>query len=65
MTVFECVCDRLGAHGTVCAGGRYDGLVAQLGGRATPAAGFALGIERLVRLMEAAGTLLTDAEPQA
>ena len=45
-TVFEWVTDRLGAQGTVCAGGRYDGLVEQLGGRATPAAGFALGIER-------------------
>ncbi len=51
-TVFEWVTDRLGAQGTVCAGGRYDGLVAQLGGRATPAAGFALGVERLVALLE-------------
>src|SRR3569623_113625 len=64
-TVFEWVSDRLGAQGTVCAGGRYDGLVAQLGGRATPAAGFALGIERLVSLMEEAGTLLPDAAPHA
>ena len=51
-TVFEWVTDRLGAQGTVCAGGRYDGLVEQLGGRATPAAGFALGIERLLALCE-------------
>lgn len=51
-TVFEWVTDRLGAQGTVCAGGRYDGLVAQLGGRATPAAGFAMGIDRLVALLE-------------
>jgi histidyl-tRNA synthetase len=51
-TVFEWVTDRLGAQGTVCAGGRYDGLVEQLGGRATPAAGFALGIERLLALLE-------------
>ena len=53
-TVFEWVTDRLGAQGTVCAGGRYDGLVEQLGGRATPASGFALGIERLLALREAA-----------
>ncbi len=50
-TVFEWVTDRLGAQGTVCAGGRFDGLVEQLGGRPTPAAGFALGIERLVDLL--------------
>jgi histidyl-tRNA synthetase len=51
-TVFEWVTDALGAQGTVCAGGRYDGLVEQLGGRATPACGFALGVERLVALLE-------------
>ena len=51
-TVFEWVTDRLGAQGTVCAGGRYDGLVEQLGGRATPAAGFALGMERLIAMLE-------------
>ena len=51
-TVFEWVTDKLGAQGTVCAGGRYDGLVEQLGGKDTPAAGFALGIERLLSLME-------------
>jgi histidyl-tRNA synthetase len=51
-TVFEWVTDSLGAQGTVCAGGRYDGLVAQLGGKATPAVGFAMGIERLVLLLE-------------
>ncbi len=51
-TVFEWVTDKLGAQGTVCAGGRYDGLVEQLGGKASPAAGFALGIERLLALME-------------
>lgn len=50
-TVFEWVTDKLGAQGTVCAGGRYDGLVEQLGGKASPAAGFALGIERLLALM--------------
>jgi histidyl-tRNA synthetase len=51
-TVFEWVTDKLGAQGTVCAGGRYDGLVEQLGGKASPAVGFALGIERLLALME-------------
>jgi len=51
-TVFEWVTDKLGAQGTVCAGGRFDGLVEQLGGHATPAIGFALGIERLVSLLE-------------
>ena len=50
-TVFEWVTDSLGAQGTVCAGGRYDGLVEQLGGKATPAFGFALGIERLVLML--------------
>ncbi|MCX7091422.1 MAG: histidine--tRNA ligase [Legionellales bacterium] len=51
-TVFEWVSDRLGAQATVCAGGRYDLLVEQLGGQATPAVGFALGVERLLLLME-------------
>ncbi len=55
-TVFEWITDDLGAQGTVCAGGRYDGLVTQLGGRATPAVGYAMGIERLVELLELAGT---------
>ncbi len=50
-TVFEWVTDSLGAQGTVCAGGRYDGLVEQLGGKATPGFGFALGIERLVLML--------------
>lgn len=50
-TVFEWTTDSLGAQGTVCAGGRYDGLVEQLGGKATPAFGFALGIERLVLML--------------
>jgi histidyl-tRNA synthetase len=50
-TVFEWVTDALGAQGTVCAGGRYDGLVEQLGGRPTAAVGFAMGLERLVELL--------------
>jgi histidyl-tRNA synthetase len=53
-SVFEWITDELGAQGTVCAGGRYDGLVEQLGGRATPAVGFAMGVERLIGLIEQA-----------
>lgn len=56
-TVFEWVTDKLGAQGTVCAGGRYDGLVEQLGGKSTPAVGFALGLERLVLLLDAVGAV--------
>ncbi|WP_344935584.1 histidine--tRNA ligase [Zhongshania borealis] len=52
LTVFEWTTDKLGAQGTVCAGGRYDGLVEQLGGKPTPAVGFAMGIERLCLLLE-------------
>jgi histidyl-tRNA synthetase len=52
-TVFEWSSSRLGAQGTVCAGGRYDGLVEELGGRPTPAIGFALGFERLIELLSA------------
>lgn len=52
-TVFEWVTNMLGAQGTICAGGRYDNLVEQLGGKSTPAVGFAMGIERLVLLIEA------------
>ena len=51
-TVFEWVTDELGAQGTICAGGRYDGLVEQLGGKLTPAIGFALGMERILSLLE-------------
>ena len=53
LTVFEWITDQLGAQGTVCAGGRYDGLIAQLGGKAQPACGFAIGLERLLALIEA------------
>lgn len=60
-TVFEWVTDALGAQGAVCAGGRYDGLVEQLGGKPTPAAGFAMGLERLVLLMQK----LDTAPPQS
>ena len=55
LTVFEWVTDRLGAQGTVCAGGRYDGLVEQLGGKRMPACGFAMGVERLVTLVRESG----------
>ncbi|MCF6281996.1 MAG: histidine--tRNA ligase [Candidatus Polarisedimenticolaceae bacterium] len=53
LTVFEWITDQLGAQGTVCAGGRFDGLVKQLGGKEIPAIGFAMGLERLVALIEA------------
>ena len=59
-TVFEWVTDSLGAQGTVCAGGRYDGLVEQLGGKASPAAGFAIGMERLLSLMEETGVAFQE-----
>ncbi|MFC1772034.1 histidine--tRNA ligase [Pseudomonadota bacterium] len=62
-TVFEWVTDQLGAQGTVCAGGRYDVLVEQLGGRATPAVGFAMGIERLIALLESQHVSLPDKAP--
>ncbi len=52
LTVFEWVSDRLGAQGTICAGGRYDGLVEQLGGKPTPAVGFGMGLERVISLLE-------------
>jgi histidyl-tRNA synthetase len=54
-TVFEWITESLGSQGTVCGGGRYDGLVEQLGGKATPAVGFAMGLERLVLMMETLG----------
>ncbi len=60
-TVFEWVTDSLGAQGTICAGGRYDGLVQQLGGRETPAAGFAMGIERILSLLEDTGMQVDNA----
>jgi histidyl-tRNA synthetase len=63
LTVFEWVSDRLGAQGTVCGGGRYDGLFAQLGGRPAPATGFAMGNERLLALLEEAGSTARAAPP--
>jgi histidyl-tRNA synthetase len=64
-TVFEWVTTELGAQGTVCAGGRYDGLVEQLGGRPTPAVGFAIGLERVATLLEEAGGLEGLGDPHA
>jgi histidyl-tRNA synthetase len=58
-TVFEWVTDQLGAQGTVCGGGRYDPLVEMFGGKPTPACGFAMGVERLLELMKAAGEQTT------
>jgi histidyl-tRNA synthetase len=55
LTVFEWVTTKLGAQGTICAGGRYDGLIEQLGGKATPGVGFGLGLERLLLLLETLG----------
>jgi len=63
-TVFEWVTTKLGSQGTVCAGGRYDGLVEQLGGSNTPAIGFALGLERLIALLEAEQLLQNTEENQ-
>ncbi len=62
-TVFEWVTDALGSQGAVCAGGRYDGLVEKLGGRSTPAIGWAMGVERLVGLFEECGGVAPDLSP--
>lgn len=61
-TVFEFVSDSIGAQGTVCGGGRYDGLIDELGGQKTPSLGFALGLERLQLLMEAQGCAYPEPE---
>lgn len=62
-TVFEWTTNRLGAQGTVCGGGRYDNLVAQIGGPDTPAIGFAMGLERLISLLESEGTEPSRCKP--
>lgn len=62
-TVFEWVTDKLGAQGTVCAGGRYDGLIAQIGGKPAPACGFAMGIERILSLMSGNSMIAARAVP--
>ena len=63
-TVFEWITDRLGAQGTICAGGRYDDLVAQVGGKPTPAVGFAMGIERILELSEFSSAELNTNSPR-
>jgi histidyl-tRNA synthetase len=64
-TVFEWVTDQLGSQGTICAGGRYDGLIEQMGGKSAPAIGFGLGIERLLLLLEGLGMSAPDVAPSA
>ena len=61
--VFEWVTGRLGAQGTVCAGGRYDGLIEQIGGKPAPACGFAMGVERLLALMTESGVAVPESGP--
>ena len=65
LTVFEWVTDHLGSQGTVCGGGRYDGLFEQLGGKPTPAIGFGLGMERLLLLLQEIGVPVPDPAPDA
>ena len=65
LTVFEWISDALGAQGTVCGGGRYDGLFAQLGGKPAPGVGFAMGCERLVALMKDSGNAPAAPRPDA
>ncbi|MBV8501098.1 MAG: histidine--tRNA ligase [Paucibacter sp.] len=57
LTVFEWITDKLGSQGTVCGGGRYDGLIEQLGGKPTPAVGFGMGLERMLLLLEEVGAM--------
>ncbi len=65
LTVFEWVTERLGSQGTVCGGGRYDTLIEQLGGKPAPAVGWALGIERLLLLLQEAGVEAPEVRPNA
>ena len=65
LTVFEFITDQLGSQGTVCGGGRYDYLIEQVGGKPAPAVGWALGIERVLALLEEQGVQLPDATPHA
>ena len=65
LTVFEWVTDQLGSQGTVCGGGRYDGLIEQLGGKPAPAVGFGLGIERLLLLIQELGIPVPSTAPLA
>ena len=63
LTVFEFVTDRLGSQGTICGGGRYDYLIEQIGGKPSPAVGWALGVERVLELLKEQGTLPEVAGP--
>ncbi|MBN8486470.1 MAG: histidine--tRNA ligase [Burkholderiales bacterium] len=65
LTVFEWITDKLGAQGTVCGGGRYDGLIEQLGGKSTPAVGFGMGLERMLLLLEEVGAAPPAPVPDA
>jgi histidyl-tRNA synthetase len=65
LTVFEWITDRLGAQGTVCGGGRYDGLIEQIGGKAAPAVGWGMGIERVLALLEDSGLAVPPVVPDA
>ena len=65
LTVFEWVTDKLGAQGTVCGGGRYDGLIEQLGGKPAPAVGWGLGMERLLLLLDEVGIKPPSTAPDA
>ena len=65
LTVFEFITDQLGSQGTVCGGGRYDYLIEQVGGKPAPAVGWALGLERVLALLEEQGVQLPDATPDA
>ncbi len=64
-TVFEWVTTQLGSQGTICAGGRYDGLIEQLGGKPQPGCGFAMGVERLIELMKQSGSVPAVEQPDA
>jgi histidyl-tRNA synthetase len=64
-TVFEWVTTKLGSQGTICAGGRYDGLIEQLGGKPAPGCGFAMGVERLIEMMKECGTVTDVPIPDA
>jgi histidyl-tRNA synthetase len=65
LTVFEFVTDRLGAQGTICAGGRYDYLMEQMGGKPAPAVGWALGVERVLELLKEQGDVVATPAPDA
>ena len=65
LTVFEFVTDRLGAQGTICAGGRYDYLIEQMGGKPAPAVGWALGVERVLELLKEQGDIVATPAPDA